>query len=337
MSIVDRCIAPGGPDHLRPLGEVEFANGVAAMGASDEYGATRLCDGIVGYVELAHPRVEEAIDRALAIAGGRFKGVRQVANWDADPAVIAPAAAKPRHLLRDPALDRGLAILADRGLSFDTFAYHHQLGDVAALAERHPRLAIILDHLGAPLGIGRYAGSRDAVFAEWHEALARLAGHANVAVKIGGMGMRMFGFAFEERPAPPSSEELAEAWAPYALACLDRFGAERAMLEKQLPARQGELLVRDAVERVQAHLRGPLGRRTRRALCGNRAPPLPARHLITARTRAAHCPASGHRHANPSRQATRLAACRRHRERRPASPIWGGDRWQCNRAGSGVG
>src|SRR6202040_1037679 len=35
-----------GPEALRPVGEVEFANGVAAMAASGGYGKAALCAGI---------------------------------------------------------------------------------------------------------------------------------------------------------------------------------------------------------------------------------------------------------------------------------------------------
>jgi L-fuconolactonase len=37
-----------GPVELRPVGEVEFVNGIAAMSASGTYGKTRICAGIVG-------------------------------------------------------------------------------------------------------------------------------------------------------------------------------------------------------------------------------------------------------------------------------------------------
>ena len=37
---------------LRPLGEVEFVNGIAAMSASGEFGPTRVAAGIVGYADL---------------------------------------------------------------------------------------------------------------------------------------------------------------------------------------------------------------------------------------------------------------------------------------------
>ena len=41
-----------GPEALRPVGEVEFVNGIAAMSASGLYGQTRIAAGIVGTVDL---------------------------------------------------------------------------------------------------------------------------------------------------------------------------------------------------------------------------------------------------------------------------------------------
>src|ERR1700691_3251803 len=41
-----------GPEALRPVGEVEFANGVAAMSASGGFGRAALCAGIVGHANL---------------------------------------------------------------------------------------------------------------------------------------------------------------------------------------------------------------------------------------------------------------------------------------------
>src|SRR5205085_2420040 len=41
-----------GPEAFRPVGEVEFANGAAAMSASGGYGKALICAGIVGHVNL---------------------------------------------------------------------------------------------------------------------------------------------------------------------------------------------------------------------------------------------------------------------------------------------
>src|ERR1700719_5200874 len=41
-----------GPEALRPVGEVEFANGAAAMSASGGYGPAAICAGVVGTANL---------------------------------------------------------------------------------------------------------------------------------------------------------------------------------------------------------------------------------------------------------------------------------------------
>jgi len=41
-----------GPEELKPVGETEFVNGVAAMSASGVYGESRACAGIVGHADL---------------------------------------------------------------------------------------------------------------------------------------------------------------------------------------------------------------------------------------------------------------------------------------------
>ncbi|UUZ77237.1 hypothetical protein LP414_08030 [Polaromonas sp. P1(28)-13] len=64
---------PDGPELLRPLGEVEFANGVGAMSASGAYGDCRICAGIVGHADLRFgEQVGELLDQALARALSGF-------------------------------------------------------------------------------------------------------------------------------------------------------------------------------------------------------------------------------------------------------------------------
>jgi len=41
-----------GEEAMKPVGETEFVAGVAAMSDSGAYGATRLCEGIVGHADL---------------------------------------------------------------------------------------------------------------------------------------------------------------------------------------------------------------------------------------------------------------------------------------------
>ena len=98
----------GGPEALRPVGEVEFANGVAAMSASGGYGSAALCAGIVGHANLLLGEAARAVLEAEIAAGnGRFRGIRHASAWDADArsAAITPPARKAccstRHSARD--------------------------------------------------------------------------------------------------------------------------------------------------------------------------------------------------------------------------------------------
>ena len=43
-----------GPDALRPVGETELADGIAAMSTSGQYGSTRIAAGIVGTLNVLH-------------------------------------------------------------------------------------------------------------------------------------------------------------------------------------------------------------------------------------------------------------------------------------------
>jgi L-fuconolactonase len=92
-----------------------------------------------------------------------------------------------------------------------------------------------LDHIGAPLAIGVYAGKRDEVFANWRKNIHELATCPNAYVKLGGVGMHVFAFHFEDREVPPSSVDLADVWRPYVETCIEAFGPERCMFESNFP------------------------------------------------------------------------------------------------------
>jgi L-fuconolactonase len=230
----------GGPAELRPVGETEFVNGIAAMGASGTYGPCRVCAGIVGHADLRlGQRVQAVLEAHRHAGGGRFRGIRHVSAWDPDVDLVAPVNPAPPGLLLDAAFQEGFARLGPLGLSFDAWLYHPQIDDLTALARRFPDTPVVLDHVGGPLGVRGYAGKRDEVFAAWARSLRALAECPNAYVKIGGMGMKVFGFDFHEQPGPPSSEALAAAWRPYVETCVEAFGAARCMFESNFPVDKG--------------------------------------------------------------------------------------------------
>jgi predicted TIM-barrel fold metal-dependent hydrolase len=229
-----------GPVEMRPVGEVEFANGVAAMAASGGYGKTRVCAGIVGHADLTiGAPVKKVLEAMIVAGGGRFRGIRHIASMDPDQAAWGATAVRPMGLLRDSKLREGFAQLAPLGLSFDAWVYHPQLGDVVDLARAFPQTPICLNHVGGAIGLGRYKGKRDEVFAEWSARIKELAACPNVHVKLGGLGMKMFGFDVHEGKLPPSSEQLATLWRPYVETCIAAFGPNRAMFESNFPVDKG--------------------------------------------------------------------------------------------------
>ena len=73
----------GGPEEMRPVGEVEFVNGTAAMSASGQYGKTRVCEAIIGWADLMlGARVRAVLEAEIAAGGGRFRGVRYGTSYD---------------------------------------------------------------------------------------------------------------------------------------------------------------------------------------------------------------------------------------------------------------
>ncbi len=225
-----------GPQEMRPVGEVEFVNGVAAMSASGNYGKTRVCEGIIGWVDLLlGARVRDVLEAEIKAGGGRFRGVRYGTSWDEGVAGKFVSRAMTPHRLRDPKLREGFAVLAKMGLTFDSWHFHPQLPDLIDLARAFPDQTIICDHVGGALGVGQYAGKRAEVMGQWKKSVSELAKCPNVNVKLGGLGMTSFGFGFEFEDAPPTSAKLAEAWRPYIEICIEAFGASRCMFESNFP------------------------------------------------------------------------------------------------------
>jgi L-fuconolactonase len=232
------CYRADGPAAMRPVGETEFVNGIAAMSASGAYGPIRVAAGIVGFADLTlGGAVEEVLAAHLMAGGGRFRGVRHAAGWqDKTPEVHNSHTDPPPHLYRDHAKFReGFKVLGSMGLVFDAWLYHPQIEDLIDLARAFPNQPIVLDHVGGPLGLGWYADKRAEIFAEWRRRIAELARAENVYVKLGGIGMRINGFAFHHRERPPSSQELADAWRPYIETCFAAFGPARCMFESNFP------------------------------------------------------------------------------------------------------
>jgi len=223
-----------GPQEMRPIGETEFAQGIAAQSASGQYGMAAVAAGIVGFADLTlGANVVPVLEAHLAASKNRFRGIRQSCTWDSDRAILSMG--KGKGMMMDTKFREGFACLQQYGLSFDAWQYHTQLMELADLAKTYPDTTVIVNHTGGLLGVGRYAGKRQEVFQEWRRSMTELASCPNVVVKLGGLGMPRCGFGWHEQAKPPSSTELAVAMGPYFRFCIEVFGAERCMFESNFP------------------------------------------------------------------------------------------------------
>lgn len=225
-----------GPEHLKPVGETEFAVGQAAMADSVKYTKARIAAGIVAYADLMQvENVPAVLDAHLGAANGRMRGIRMRAKWDADRAVRGAVSADRPGLYLETAFQKGVAELARRGLLFEASIYHAQIPDVTILARAVPQAQIVMIHSGSPVGHSSYRGHEREVHANWLRDMKAFAGLPNTSIKLGGILMTLAAFDFGKAERPISSGELAALWRPYIEPCIEMFGAERCMVSSNFP------------------------------------------------------------------------------------------------------
>lgn len=124
-----------------------------------------LVAGVVGWVDLARPDLDEALDALRDVVG-----IRHQALAEADPA----------GWLRSPAVQRGLSVLEARGLPFDLMFRPEHFAAAVESVRAHPSLRFVLDHLGkAPIASG--------LLEPWASGLRSLAAEPNVSCKLSGV------------------------------------------------------------------------------------------------------------------------------------------------------
>ena len=225
-----------GPEEMRPVGEVEFVQGLAAASASGLYGPGRAAATIVGHANLnLGDRVTPVLEALQAASPKRFRGIRHSVTWDPHPEVDNTAAHRMPGQLASDNFRAGARVLARMGLSLEGWLYFPQLPELADFAKAVPNLTIILNHIGGLLRIGPYANRDDEVMATWRRGIAAVAACPNVIIKLGGIGMPRTGFDWHARSKPIGSEELAASMAPLMTYCIEQFGPNRSMFESNFP------------------------------------------------------------------------------------------------------
>eukprot|EP00747_Dinoflagellata_sp_TGD_P048792 gnl/TRDRNA2_/TRDRNA2_145821_c0_seq1.p1 gnl/TRDRNA2_/TRDRNA2_145821_c0~~gnl/TRDRNA2_/TRDRNA2_145821_c0_seq1.p1 ORF type:complete len:377 (+),score=36.51 gnl/TRDRNA2_/TRDRNA2_145821_c0_seq1:50-1180(+) len=215
-----------GPAEFRPVGEVEFCQGVSATCEAGLYGpkaledtCVKVCWGIQGEVDLHHPNVEAVLSEMMRCRN--FTGVRASGPYNDD-------------------FKRGLHVLQKYGLVLDVWNAPNpgyvtgELPKLAAVAQEFPDVCFVLNHLGGLMGPAMGGAAVESV---WRAELAELAAKCpNIMCKVGGIFMRVNGFKLNDLSEPVSSTALADLaypWFSHAISC---FGASRCMFESNFPA-----------------------------------------------------------------------------------------------------
>jgi predicted TIM-barrel fold metal-dependent hydrolase len=126
-------------------------------------------------------------------------------------------------------------VLGRLGHTHDNFHYFHQNRDFLDLARAVPETTMVLDHFGAPLGVGPYADRREEIYAQWRKDITDIAKCPNVVAKLGGLAMPNNGFGWDLRETPATSDELIEAQKRYYMHTIESFGPDRCMFESNFP------------------------------------------------------------------------------------------------------
>jgi predicted TIM-barrel fold metal-dependent hydrolase len=225
-----------GPAEMRPVGEVEYVQGMAAASASGAYGTARAAAAIIGHANLnLGEKVAPVLEALRAASPNRFRGIRHSVTWDPHPEVENTAAHKMKGQLASDQFRAGARVLARMGMTLEGWMYHPQLPELPAFAKAVPDLTIVLNHVGGLLREGPYANRDEEVLANWRSGVAAAAACPNVVMKLGGLGMVRCGFDWHKRPKPIGSEELAAEMAPWLSYCIEKFTPARCMFESNFP------------------------------------------------------------------------------------------------------
>lgn len=236
-NVVGAVHVDAGADRGDALAETQWLEGLAAENG--------LPDAIVAFADLSDPDVDALLARHAA--HGRVRGIRHIVNWHPD----ARRSYTGADLTRTDRWAAGFARLAKHGLSFDLQCYPAQMVAAARIAQRHPEVPVMVNHLGMPVLTDANG------IADWRRGMAALARLPQVSVKLSG-----FGFIRRDWDAALVRRFVAET--------IDLFGPNRVMAASDFPTDRlfGSY---DTVLGALADAIGDLGITERRAIWGGNA------------------------------------------------------------------
>ena len=180
--------------------------------------------GIVAYVHLAKDveHTRQLLDRHAEAADDRLRGVRMILNHHPSNPDLTWPQVERGDFVCDPVFAESIALMGERGLSFDLQCNPHQLVDAAKTLTGHPNTPVIIDHLAS-----FHDGEDDDYPQMWREGLQAMAAVPHVYLKL---SMLFFcGGAYHEDAAREAKVR------DLVLEAIDIFGTTRCMFASNYP------------------------------------------------------------------------------------------------------
>lgn len=153
--------------------------------------------GVVGWVNLCDPRVQEQLERLSAFP--QLRGVRHVVQDEPEQGFV----------MRED-FKRGIGSLQKFNLVYDMLIRSFQLPAATALAAHFPRQMFVLDHIGKPpISTGDME--------PWRSEIRKLAALDNVVCKFSGMVTEADWNSWRPQQITPYMEVVLEAFGPQRL------------------------------------------------------------------------------------------------------------------------
>jgi L-fuconolactonase len=249
---LDAIRRPFGPRDLQPDLEARGVSQtivVQALASPEETiylldiaASTSFVAGVVGWMDLTEPSLENTIARLRRVRGGRYLvGVRHQVHDEGDP-----------EWLLGPEVQRGFQILSGRGLTYDLLVRTRELPAAERTARMHPDISFVIDHIAKP-------PIRDGSIAAWERALKPFSTLENVSCKLSGMVTEADWRGWEP-------DQLV----PYVQRVLDWFGEDRVMFGSDWPVCLLAATYDEVVD-VLDHALGSLPEGARRKIFGANA------------------------------------------------------------------
>lgn len=179
---------------------------------------------VVAYDHLAQDpaQSERLLAQHQAVSGGRLAGVRMILNHHPNNPSLTWPQVEHGGFLHSSLFREGIALLGEKGLSFDLQCNPHQLMDAAELFRDFPQTPVIIDHLGMI-----HDGEDQAHEEMWRAGMAALADLPHVYVKL---SMLWFG-----RASFHQNREAEAQVRDWVREVIDLFGCERSMFASNFP------------------------------------------------------------------------------------------------------